>query len=480
MAEGNAKKLGLLGLVGLVAGSMVGGGIFNLPQNMAAGAAAGAVIVAWAITGIGMYFLANTFRTLANARPDLSAGIYRYAEEGFGRFIGFEMAWGYWLSAVFGNVAFAVLFMQALGYFFPIFGDGKNWPSVVGGSALIWSMHFLVLRGVSGAAVLNAIATVAKLIPLLVMIGFTLWAFKGAEFNIDFWGQEQHLGGIVTQVKSTMLVTLWAFIGIEGAVVVSGRAKKPALVGQATLIGLFVCLGIYVLLSLAPFGVMTQHELAALKDPSASYVLEHIVGKWGAVFMNLGVLLALLSCWLSWTILVAEVPYEAAKGGVFPKALAAQNRHHSPAPALWMSSLFMQATIFVVLFAQDAWLFLLQITGVMVLPPYLSSCAYLWKLSASHKDPVAGARHRTVALVTGAMGTFYAAWLLYAAGPAFLLMSSLLFAVGIAVYWWAHHDRPAGEPLFYGHDRLLAAGLAALAVVAAILLTTGVVGTGLS
>lgn len=478
MADAKSNKLGLWGLVGVVAGSMVGGGIFNLPQNMAAGAAAGAIIVAWVITGIGMYFLANTFRTLSDERPDLSAGIYRYASEGFGRFAGFEMAWGYWLSSVFGNVAFAVLIMEAMAYFFPVFGDGKNWPSVIAASALIWGMYFLVLRGVSGAAMLNAVATAAKLIPLAVMIGIAIWVFNGAQFNTDFWGQKPDLGSVMTQVKSTMLVTLWAFIGIEGAVVVSGRAQRPALVGQATLIGLFVCLGIYILLSLVPFGVMTQPELAALKNPSAAYVLEHIVGTWGAVFMNLGVLLALLSCWLSWTILVAEVPHEAAKDGVFPKALAKENKNNSPSVALLWSSLFMQATIFVVLFAQDAWLFLLQITGVMVLPPYLASCAFLWKLAAG-KDYPPGGESKGFALFTGIMGTLYATWLLYAAGPGFLLMSSILFAIGIGVYCVAHRKRKAGEPLFYDRDAYLAAGLAGLAVIAIVLIFTGVVGTGL-
>ncbi|MEP3279918.1 MAG: amino acid permease [Stappiaceae bacterium] len=479
MADQKSNKLGLWGLVGVVAGSMVGGGIFNLPQNMAAGAAAGAIIIAWVITGIGMYFLANTFRTLADERPDLSAGIYRYASEGFGRFVGFEMAWGYWLSSVFGNVAFAVLIMEAMAYFFPVFGDGKNWPSVIAASVLIWSMFFLVRRGISGAAMLNAVATGAKLIPLAVMIGIAVWVFQGAQFNMDFWGHKPELGSVMTQVKSTMLVTLWAFIGIEGAVVVSGRAERPALVGQATLIGLFLCLGIYILLSLVPLGVMTQPELAALKNPSSAYVLEHIVGSWGATFMNLGVLLALLSCWLSWTILVAEVPHEAAKDGVFPKSLANENKNNAPSTALLWSSLFMQATIFVVLFAQDAWLFLLQITGVMVLPPYLASCAYLWQL-ASGKNYPPGGESKGFALFTGIMGTLYAVWLLYAAGPGFLLMSSILFAVGIGVYYAAHRDRADGEPLFHDNDSYLAAGLAIVAVGAVILIYTGVVGTGLS
>ncbi|MEF9944926.1 MAG: amino acid permease, partial [Burkholderiaceae bacterium] len=113
----DVRKLGLLGLTGMVAGSMIGSGVFNLPSNMAQGASAGAVLIGWVVTFIGMALIANAFRLLANARPQLSGGVYTYAEAGFGRFVGFEMAWGYWLSAAFSNVAFAVLVGSIAGYF---------------------------------------------------------------------------------------------------------------------------------------------------------------------------------------------------------------------------------------------------------------------------------------------------------------------------------------------------------------------------
>ena len=96
-AQPNTRRLGVTLLTGVVVASMIGGGAFNLPQNMAQGAGLGAVIVAWVITLAGMFFLSNPFRTLADQRPDLKAGIYSYAREGFGAFAGFEMAWGYGL-----------------------------------------------------------------------------------------------------------------------------------------------------------------------------------------------------------------------------------------------------------------------------------------------------------------------------------------------------------------------------------------------
>ncbi|ACC72650.1 amino acid permease [Paraburkholderia phymatum] len=175
--KADKRKLGLLLLSGIVVGSMIGGGAFNLPQNMAAGAGLGAIALAWGITLVGMFFLSNCFRTLADQRPELKSGIYSYAREGFGRFAGFEMAWGYWLSSAFGNVAFAVLIMQTLGFFFPVL-DGKNWQSIAGGSLLIWTTHFMVLSGVKRTAMVNTIASVVNIITLSFGIAIVALVFQ--------------------------------------------------------------------------------------------------------------------------------------------------------------------------------------------------------------------------------------------------------------------------------------------------------------
>src|SRR5690625_1318379 len=145
---------------------MLGGGVFSLPQNTAASSALGPVLIAWLIAGIGMYFVANTFRMLSDMRPDLQAGVYMYGQEGFGRFIGFIVAWGYWLMSCFGNVAFAVILMDSFDIFFPgVFTDGNNITSIICGSLLIWGYNFLVLSGEKTAGAINIIGTIAKLIP---------------------------------------------------------------------------------------------------------------------------------------------------------------------------------------------------------------------------------------------------------------------------------------------------------------------------
>ena len=92
------RKLGLGALTAVVIGSMIGSGVFSLPQNMAAGAGPLAILIGWGITGVGILALAFVYQGLATRKPALDAGPYAYAKAGFGPFIGFNSAWGYWIS----------------------------------------------------------------------------------------------------------------------------------------------------------------------------------------------------------------------------------------------------------------------------------------------------------------------------------------------------------------------------------------------
>ena len=136
------KKLGLGSLTCIVVGSIIGGGAFALPQTITQVAQTGAILIAWLITTLGMIGLAFTFYQLNALRPDLKGGIYSYAKTGFGHFVGFISAWGYWLSAWIGNVSYAVLMFSAIGFFFPQFGAGNTLWSVIAASCFLWAIHF--------------------------------------------------------------------------------------------------------------------------------------------------------------------------------------------------------------------------------------------------------------------------------------------------------------------------------------------------
>src|SRR5262249_47466209 len=144
-------KLTLLPRIALVVGSMIGGGVFNLPSDMSRQASPGAILIGWLISGIGMLMLAFVYQNLALRKPDLNAGPYAYAKAGFGEFVGFNSAWGYWISAFLGNAAYAIAIFSALSYFFPFFGEG-NLASIIGASICLWIVHLLVLNGATQAA----------------------------------------------------------------------------------------------------------------------------------------------------------------------------------------------------------------------------------------------------------------------------------------------------------------------------------------
>ena len=471
MASAPAAKsqLGRGLLVALVVGSIIGSGIFGLPQNMAVGAGAGAIVIGWGITGVGMLMLAFTYQLLAVRKPELDNGVYAYARALSGDYVGFNAAWGYWVSAWIGNVGYLVAAFGALGYFYPAFGDGNTAPAIIGASVVVWVVHFLVLRGIQGAAVLNAVVTAAKVVPLLLFIALVAMAFQVSTFELNFWGGPQ-LGSVLDQVRSTMLVTVWVFIGIEGASVYSARAARREDVGVATVIGFFVCLALLMGVSLLSLGILSQPELAVLKNPSMAPVLEKVVGTWGAVLIYVGLIVSVGGGFLAWTLLAAESLFTPAGGGVMPAWLAKQNDKAVPAHALWLTNGMVQLFLILTLVSKASYLALISLSTAMILIPYLFSAVYGLKLAWAERAAVAEC-HPARDLAITALASVYCAWLLYAAGPKYLLLSALLYAPGAAIYLVA--KRQCAERAFTGRERVILAVLLVAAVASASRLWSG-------
>ncbi|WP_313283717.1 arginine-ornithine antiporter [Pseudomonas sp.] len=468
-----AQKLRLSALIALVVGSMIGGGIFSLPQNMAARAEVGAILIGWAITAIGMLTLAFVFQTLANRKPELDSGVYAYAKAGFGDYMGFSSAWGYWISAWMGNVGYFVLLFSTLGYFFPAFGQG-NTPLAIGcASLLLWAVHFLVMRGIKEAAFINQVTTVAKIVPLLMFIVIAAVAFKADIFTRDIWGMgNPQMGSVVEQVRHMMLVTVFVFIGIEGASVYSARARKRSDVGRATVIGFVGVLALLVLVNVLSLGIMSQPELAQLQNPSLAGVLEHIVGPWGAVLISIGLAVSLLGALLSWALLCAEILYATAQDKTMPAFLKKENANQVPVNALWLTNVMIQAFLVITLFSASTYTTLIYLASSMILVPYLWSAAYVVLLSARGETYAGWQRRRMKDLLVGLVALGYAIWLLYAGGLKYLLLSALLYAPGVILFALAKREQ--GQPLFTTVEKGIFSGVIAGAGLAAYGLYSGV------
>ncbi|MGF6151844.1 arginine-ornithine antiporter [Pseudomonas fluorescens] len=462
----SSGKLRLGALVALVVGSMIGGGIFSLPQNMAASADVGAVLIGWAITAVGMLTLAFVFQTLANRKPDLDGGVYAYAKAGFGDYMGFSSAWGYWISAWLGNVGYFVLLFSTLGYFFPLFGEGNTPAAVIGASLLLWAVHFLVLRGIKEAAFINLVTTVAKVVPLVLFVLIAIFAFKLDIFTADIWGlKNPDLGSVMNQVRNMMLVTVWVFIGIEGASIFSARAEKRSDVGKATVIGFITVLLFLVLVNVLSLGIMTQPALAKLQNPSMAAVLEHVVGHWGAVLISVGLAISLLGALLSWVLLCAEIMFAAAKDHTMPAFLRKENAKQVPVNALWLTNAMVQIFLVITLFSASTYLSLIYLATSMILVPYLWSAAYALLLAVRGESYENALAERQKDLVIGAIALIYAIWLLYAGGTKYLLLSALLYAPGAILF--AKAKRELGKAVFTNVEKLIFTAVVIGALVAA-------------
>ncbi|MGH8734768.1 MAG: amino acid permease, partial [Burkholderiales bacterium] len=185
MAPESTQKLSLFALTMMVVGGMVGAGIFSLPRTFAGATGPIGAIIAWLIAGTGMYMLARVFQSLAERKPDLDAGVFAYAKAGFGDYLGFASAVGYWIGCCLADVACLVLIKATLGQFFPIFGDGTTPVAIAGASALLWGVHVLILRGVKEAAALNTIATFAKIVLIAIVIGVAVAGFQADIFALN-------------------------------------------------------------------------------------------------------------------------------------------------------------------------------------------------------------------------------------------------------------------------------------------------------
>ncbi|MCW1957243.1 MAG: amino acid permease, partial [Mycobacterium sp.] len=307
----------------MVVGSIVGSGVFVLPRRFGTETGVLGALIAWTIAGTGMFMLALVFKSLAVRKPDLNAGIFAYAKAGFGDYVGFNAAFGYWASAVAGTVSYWVLTMSTLGTIFPALGRGETVLAIALSSVGVWTFHFLVLRGVHSAAAINRIVTIAKMVPILVFIIVGLVMFKAGVFADNFWGGgDQSFSAIFEQAKGTMLITVFVFLGIEGASVYSRYAREREDIGKATVLGLLSVLSVFMLVTMVSYGAMPQSDLAAAAPPSMAAVFESMVGNWGEIFIKFGVVISVLGAYLAWTLMACEVLYVPATTGDMPEFLS--------------------------------------------------------------------------------------------------------------------------------------------------------------
>ena len=446
MENKKTKGISLFALLAIIISGAIGGGVFNLANDLARGSTPGGVVISWLFIGFGILMLVLSFNRLITIKPDLS-GVSDYARAGFGDFVGFLSGWGYWISAWTGTIGFAVLMMTSADYFFPSKFANSNGSltilSVIIVSIISWILMLLVDRGVETAAAVNAIVMIAKLILLVVFSITGIILFKANIFTQHFWQtfttnfaadgsvkdfvwHAMTASGLLSQIKGSLMVMVWVFVGIEGAAMMGNRAKKKSDTAKATVIGLAVLLVIYVLLSLLPYGYMDQASLANVKAPGLVYILNEMVGGWGGSLMAVGLMISLLGAWLSWTMLPVEATQQLAEQKLLPSWFGKLNKYHAPSNSLLITQLMIQIFIIITYFVANAYNVFIYMATAVIMICYALVGAYLFKI---------GLKEASVKNILIGFFTFaFQALALYLSGWQYVWLAMILYTIGFLLF----------------------------------------------
>lgn len=454
-----SKGLGFWILTALVVGNMVGSGIFMLPRTLAEVASPAGVVLAWGLTGAGVLTIALVFGNLVIRKPNLTGGPQIYAKELFKTgshasvFTGFISSWGYWIGNFAGNIAIVTTFAGYLSTFFPVLTNQHvlfsigNFSLKTGNALtflvctlLLWGTHFLVLHGLSGAGKVNFAATATKVLGFLLFIVIGIFAFQKSNivpFVAPKFNEAGESFGLLTQVNSAAVSTLWAFVGVESAMVFASRAKKQIDVKRATILGLLIALALYIGISILVMGMLSQDVLIQSEKPLID-AFAAALGPIGAKLLaGLG-LISLLGSTIGWVMLSAEVPYQAAKQGLFLPSFLKENKEGIPTFSLLISNLLGQLFIFSTVFnsISAAFDFVIYIATLAYLIPYVISSLFQLKLVVTGETYTLDSRARWTDGIIAVLATIYSIWVTVA-GTAdlktFLLGVGLLFT-GVFFY----------------------------------------------
>jgi arginine:ornithine antiporter / lysine permease len=431
------NKLGLWVLTALVVGNMVGSGIFMLPRSLAEVASPAGVLMAWLLTGAGVLMLALVFGNLSLRKPLLSGGPQMYAmalfKEGTRRstLAGYLVAWGYWVANWAGNVAIITTFASYLSTFFPImtsqapfmeFGSVSikvgNFITFLVCTLLLWGMHALILRGLEGAGKFNLVATIAKVVGFVFFIAVALFAFQESNMlplvqpRADDAGASLSLFG---QVNHAAIATLWAFVGIESAVVFSSRARKQSDVKKSTIFGLVIALVVYMGITVLVMGVLPQKQLTTAEKPLVD-ALSVVLGNSGSyISAGLG-LISLIGSTIGWIMLSGEVPYQAAKQGLFMPIFLKENKNGVPVVSLTLTNIMSQVFIFSTISSSmaKAFDFVTFIATLSYLVPYIIAAIYQLKLVATGETYLGQRSSRITDTIIALLATIYSGWVIKA------------------------------------------------------------------
>ena len=420
------QKIGLITATSLVIGNMIGAGIFLVPSSLAGFGSIS--LLAWVFTATGALVLAKIFSNMSKIFVNKSGGPYYYSKAGFGDFIGFLVAWGYWISVWVSNAAVVIAIIGALSHFFPVL-DTNPVIAVSVGLGMIWVLTWINSKGMKSSGKIQVITTVLKLLPLIFVIIVGIFFFDLNNFpSFNLTGESSWAA-----ISSAAAITLYAFLGIESASIPAGNVENPEkTVPRATMLGTIIVTFVYLLSSVVLFGIIPVDELASSPKPFAD-AGQIIAGDFGGYFVAAGAAISGIGCLNGWILLSGQLPMATAQDNMFPRVFKRENSSGAPYIGLLIGS---GLTSFLVLMNLSdglvrAFTFLLNITVFTVLVPYLFvAAAYI--IVIIEKNLHFNNAIKTFTL--GTLGATYSIWAIFGSGSDTVYYGFLLLLAGIPFY----------------------------------------------
>jgi len=425
------KPLGFWSVWSLIAGIMIGSGIFFLPSEMAN---QGLISFAgWVFTAFGAMVLAFVFARLST-RTERSGGVFVYAQDAFGEFAGFMSGWAYWcgywisiptLATAF--VGYLTVLSPYIAYYLPFTADWLPGLSddpankLYWALALMWGLIGINMISLKSAGRFQLITMLLKILPLLVIIfaGFTM----GSPDNLPPVNPGKI--GFIEALAAASITAMWAFSGIEAGATPAGNIKDPkrtiprAIFFAVISVGIIYIAAMYAVMRLVPYETLIGSE-RPFSDAAA------VLGNWGPLLIAIGALIAMAGSLNGIILVTGQMPMALAINNLFPKIFAGGADTGTPRASLLLCGVLATALL-LLSFADgnllDLFKKLLTMSMFMYLLPLFVSCLAEMKHSL-----------RSFGVVLAALAAAYSAFTIFGAGWESMLWGSLLLLVGVGVY----------------------------------------------
>lgn len=415
---------GLAALV--VAGNMIGSGVYLLPATLAP--VGSSSVVGWVVAGAGAVTLALVFAALGRLQPDAD-GLSGFAERGLGRFFGFQTALAFWTACLVGNVAIAVAATGYLGFFFPVLKEPV--AATFCNLGLIWLTTGAYILGARTASRFAAAALAIGLVPIVIAVAAGVMAFSGETFTAS-WSPSGN--SLAASVPASLAIIFWAFLGVESAAVLSARVKDPARdVGRASIAGVLLASVVYIAASAAVFGVIPANVLVQSSSPYADLTARVFGASIGAAVAAAAVVKA-VGTLSGWVMLGGETARAAARHGYLPSGFGAGDHTPIANPLLGGAIMSVVAVISGQPTLGGQFGMLIGVTSVLSLAVYGLCSASLFRLA-----------RWTRARGLAALGLLFTSAAVVAAAPGYILPTAVFFVVTTGI--WFAFMRKAAAPV---------------------------------